>query len=166
MRLRFALFAFVVLAIVGLADDRAHSDGTTLTDADQDQMAEAILVYSQSHPTTFLGANKVTVGSLVVRGDDPSSDLLESLQKDGFGFKPGSESKRDDDYTISIGAFAPTSSTAAAGELYAYNRDMGGAVESYTVTKANDRWTVDGYQLLKIVLVATPAAYVEHGRDR
>lgn len=158
MRLRFALLAFLVLAAAVLADDSAYSDAATLSEADQDQIAEQLLVYSRDHPATFLGANKVTTGGLKVRGDDPSSDLLEALFRDGFGFKPDSEAKRDDDYTISIGAFAPTSPTAASGELRAYNRYMG-AVESFTVAKAGNRWTVDGYQLVKIVLVATPAGF-------
>ena len=159
MRVRAVLFASIVLAVLGLPRDQAYSDTATLTDSDQDQIDEALLVYSQSHPSTFLGANKVTIGYLTVREDDPSNDLLEALQKDGFGFKPGSESKHDGSYAVSIGSFAPTSSAAATGELFAYSRDSGGAVESYTVKKISDRWTVDGYQLLQIVLVATPAAY-------
>jgi hypothetical protein len=159
MGLRVALLACGVLAAIALADDRACADTATLTEVDQDQIAESLLVYSQSHPATFLGANKIITGSLMVRGDDPSSDLLETLQRDGFGFKPDSEAKRGDDYTISIGAFASTSPVTATGELRAYNRNMG-AVESYTVEKAGNRWTVDGYQLLRVVLVATPAAYL------
>jgi hypothetical protein len=157
MRLRFALLLFVVPAIVGLAGC-AHPVATMLTERDQDKIAEAVLVYSKSH-SSFLGMNKITRGYLVVRGDDPSSGLLENLQKDGFGFKPGSEGLGDG-YLISIGPFAPTSSTTATGEISANSRDLGGAIESYILTRARGRWTVDGYQLLEVLVVATPAAYV------
>jgi hypothetical protein len=156
MRLRFALLVFVV-PVVGLAGC-AHAVVTTLTEGDQDKIVEAVLVYSKSH-ASFLGMNKITRGYLVVRGDDPSSGLFENLQKDGFGFKPGSEG-RGDGYLISIGPFAPTSSTTATGELSANSRDLGGAIENYIVRRAHGRWTVDGYQLLEVLVVATPAAYV------
>ncbi|MGH7970917.1 MAG: hypothetical protein ACREIC_19525 [Limisphaerales bacterium] len=126
-----------------------------MSESDEDKIAEAILVYSKSH-SSFLGMNRVTRGYLVVRGDDPSSTLLKNLEKDGFGFKPGSEGGGDG-YLISITAFAPASSAAATGELSANSRDMGGAVESYTVSRTNGRWRVDGYQLLEILVVATPA---------
>lgn len=156
-RLRPVLFAFLVSATVGLAGC-AHPIVTTLSESDQDKIVEAVLVYSKSH-SSFLGMNKITRGYLVVRGDDPSPTLLKNLEKDGFGLKPGSEGGGDG-YLISIGAFAPASPATATGELSANSHDMGGVVESYTVSRANGRWRVDGYQLLEILLVVTPAAYV------
>jgi len=143
--------------MVGL-DGCAHTGPANLSESDQDKIAEAVLVYSKSH-SSFLGMNQITGGYLAVRGDDPSPELLKSLQKDGFHFRPGSEGQGDG-YLISIGPFAPTSSTTAAGQLSANSRELGGAIESYIVTRARGRWTVNGYQLLEILVVATPAAYM------
>jgi len=152
MHLRSVLFAFLVsIVLTGCANPVI----ATLSESDQDQIAEAVLVYSKSH-SSFLGMNKITHGYLVVRGDDPSGALSKKLEKDGFGFKPGSEAGGDG-YLISIGAFAPASSATATGELSANSHDMGGAIESYTVSRVNGRWRVDGYQLLEILVVATPA---------
>jgi hypothetical protein len=150
-------------AIAGLAGC-THPMVTTLSESDQDKIAEAVLVYSKSH-SNFLGMNKIDHGYLVVRGDDPSAALLKNLEKDGFGFKPGSEGGGDG-YLISIGAFAPASSAAATGELSANSRDMGGAVESYTVSRVSGRWRVNGYQLLEILVVATPATYLRSAKPR
>jgi hypothetical protein len=150
-------------AIAGLAGC-AHPGVTSLSESDQDKIAETVLVYSKSH-SSFLGMNKITRGYLVVRGDDPSLALLKNLENDGFGFKPGSEGGGDG-YLISIGAFAPASSATATGELSTNSRDMGGAVESYTVSRVSGRWRVDGYQLLEILVVATPATYVRSARPR
>ena len=152
MRLRQVLFA--ISAAVAL-DGCAHTIGMTMTESDQDKIVEAVLLYSKSH-SSFLGMNKLTRGYLSVRGDDPSTVLLENLQQDGFAFRPGSEGKGDG-YLVSIGPFVPTSPTTATGELSANSRDLGGAVENYTVIRAHGRWTVDGYQLLEILVVATPA---------
>jgi hypothetical protein len=152
MGLRRVLFA--ISAVLGLAGC-AHTIGTTLTESDQDKIAEAVLLYSKGH-SGFLAVNKVTRGYLSVRGDDPSPSLLANLQHDGFAFRPGSEGKGDG-YLVSIGPFAPASPTTASGELSANSRDLGGAIENYTVTRAHGRWTVDGYQLLEILVVATPA---------
>lgn len=163
MRLRSVLLAFLVSTLVELAGC-AHPIITTLSESDQDKIAEAVLVYSKSH-SSFLGMNKITRGYLVVRSDDPSQALLKNLDEDGFGFQPGSEGGGDG-YLISIGAFAPASSTTATGELSANSRDMGGAVESYIVSRASGRWRVDGYQLLEILVVATPATYVCSSRPR
>lgn len=159
MRLRSALFAFLVPAIAGLAGCAHLPAPATLGESDQDRIAEAVLLYSKSH-SSFLGMNRITRGYLVVDGGDPSPGLLKSLEKDGFGFKPGSEGQGDG-YMISIGPFAPASSTSATGELSANSHDLGGAIESYTVTRARGRWMVDGYRLLEILVVATPAAYVQ-----
>lgn len=157
MRLRFAFLVFVSPVIVAL-EGCAHTAVTTISEGDQDKIAEAILVYSKSH-SSFLGMNKITRGYLTIRGDDPSSGLLQRLQKDGFDFRPGSEGSGDG-YLISIGPFAPTSSATATGELSANSRDLGGAIENYVVIRARGRWTVNGYQLLEVLVVATPAAYV------
>lgn len=154
LRMRLRPIFFAISAMVGLAGC-AHTIGTTLTESDQDKIAEAVLLYSKSH-SSFLGMNKVTRGYLSVRGDDPSPSLLANLQHDGFAFRPGSEGTGDG-YLVSIGPFAPASPTTATGELSANSRDLGGAIENYTVTRAHGRWTVDGYQLLEILVVATPA---------
>ena len=154
MFLRPVLFASLVSVAVGLAGC-ASPIITTLSESDQDQIAEAVLMYSKSH-SSFLGMNKISNGYLVVRGDDPSGALLKNLVKDGFAFRPGSEGGGDG-YLISMGAFAPASSVTAMGELSVNSRDLGGAIESYTVSRVNGRWRVDGYQLLEILVVATPA---------
>jgi hypothetical protein len=157
MHLRSALFAILVSATVWLSGC-AHLIVTTLSESDQAKIAEAVLVYSKSH-SSFLGMNKITRGFLVVRGGDPLPALLKNLEEDGFAFKPGSEGGGEG-YLISIGAFAPTSSATAMGELSVKSHDMGGAIESYSVGRVNGRWQVNGYQLLEILVVVTPATYV------
>jgi hypothetical protein len=146
MEFRAAIFGLTLLS-AGLPIQSAHPvDTEELTDADEDQIAETLLVYSQNHPETYLGTKGITVGYLTVRGHDPSPILMEKLQEDGFAFRPGSKFKTGDGYVISIGPFKIIAPDTANGGLFAYCGEMCAASEMYVVRKVRRNWTIVSYQ--------------------
>lgn len=129
-----------------LAQDQSPPKAAPLPDADQDQVTEAIIVYSKN-PKTYLGANGVKEGYLGVSGHDPSPALISKLEADGFTFKPASQFKAGDGYIIGVSVFASDSSNTVSAELRAWCGGTCGVSETYNLRRVSISWIVGSFHM-------------------
>jgi hypothetical protein len=128
-----------------IAQDQPPTKSAVLSEADQGQIAEAIIVY-QKNPRTYLAANHFKEGHLTIAGHDTSAALISSLQRDGFSVQPGSLYKGDG-YIVPIGDFKLHPSGYVEAELMAWCGGLCGGGETYSLHKTDAGWIVDSLQL-------------------
>ena len=121
-----------------------------LSVSEQDQIAQAVLLYSATHPT-YLGQNAADYSLyLSVRGHDPSEAFLKPFAGTKFHFLPGSQYQSGHGMRVSVGIFNATSPDNAKGGLGAYCGPICAGSEAYIMKKTGAVWKVESYRLISI----------------
>ena len=121
-----------------------------LPEGEEDQIAQAVLLYSTTHPT-YLGQNAGGFDLyLSVRGHDPSQTFLRVFSRTNLRFLPGSRYQAGHGMSVYLGTFAATTADSANGAVKAYCGPTCAGTEAYTMRKTGGVWRVESYRLLSV----------------